>query len=498
MSTSSKESAPSASVESADAQPGLLDSLLEQAYFERDDAEAYNIAKMGIEAFLGELLMAREKYEKIDRQAIDLMIAEIDQRLEAQVNELLHHKEVQKLESTWRSIAYLIDHCDFRENIKVEILPATKQDLEDDFEDAPELVKSGFYRLVYSDEYGTFGGEPFGVIVTDFDFGAGNEDIRLLQKLASVGAMAHAPVLANASPKLFGSDDFHNLPKMRDLKSHFESPQYARWRTFRENEDSRYIGLCMPRFMLRQPYAPGENTVREFGFVEDVIDQHDHYLWGPSSFALAARCADSFAQFRWCANIIGPRAGGAVEDLPLHQYEAMGELQTKLPVEVQLTERREYELSEEGFIGLTFRKGSDNAAFFSANSVQRAKQFGKNDKDSELNYRLGIQLPYMFIISRVSHYLKVMQRENLGTYKTKDRLQFELSWWLASYTTSSVSNDREMAQYPFKESKVIVEDVPGVAGWYRCKIQLVPHFKYMGADFTLSLVGKLDKNLSTD
>jgi type VI secretion system protein ImpC len=165
---------------------------------------------------------------------------------------------------------------------------------------------------------------------------------------------------------------------------------------------------------------------------------------------------------------------------------------------VQLTERREFELSEEGFIGLTFRKRSDNAAFFSANSVQRAKTFGKLDKDSELNYRLGTQLPYMFIVTRVAHYLKVMQRENLGTYKTKDRLQFELSWWLANYTTSNVANDTEMAKYPFKESEVIVEDVPGFAGWYRCKIQLVPHFKYMGADFTLSLVGKLDKTLNAD
>lgn len=477
-------------------EPSLLESLLDDAHVERDDAEAYGIAKRGIEAFLGELLTSRNKYEKIDRGAVDLMIAEIDKRLETQVNEYLHHPDVQKLESTWRSVKYLVDQTDFRENIKIELMPATKQDLMDDFDDSPDIVKSGLYRQIYSAEYGTFGGQPFGLILTDFDFASGHEDIRLLQQLASVASMAHAPLLANASPKLFGEDDYLSLPSMRDLKAHFDSPQFARWRSFRENEDSRYIGLCMPRFMLRQPYAPGQNSVRAFEFEEDVIDEHDHYLWGPASFALAARCADSFANYRWCANIIGPRAGGAVEDLPLHQYEAMGELQTKLPVEVQLTERREYELSEEGFIGLTHRKGSDNAAFFSANSVQRPKVFGKNDKDSELNYRLGTQLPYMFIVSRVAHYLKVMQRENLGTYKTKDRLQFELSWWLANYTTSTVANDTEMAKYPFKESEVIVEDVPGNAGWFRCKIQLVPHFKYMGADFTLSLVGKLDKSLN--
>lgn len=494
----SAEAKPGDSVAKTEQSQTLLESLLDEAHVERADEEAYGIAKQGIEAFLGQLLSDRDKYGKIDRAAVDLMIAEIDKRLEVQVNEFLHDDSVQKLESTWRSVAYLVDQTDFRENIKLELMPATKQDLMDDFDDSPELVKSGLYRTVYSAEYGTFGGEPFGLILTDFQFDSGHEDVRLLQQLASVSAMAHAPLLANASPNLFGDKDFSGLPAMRDLHAHFDSPQYARWRSFRENEDSRYIGLCMPRFMLRQPYGAGQNSVRNFEFEEDVIDEHENYLWGPASFAMAARCVDSFANYRWCANIIGPQAGGAVEDLPLHQYDAMGELQTKLPVEVQLTERREYELSEEGFIGLTHRKGSDNAAFFSANSVQRPKTYGKNDKDSELNYRLGTQLPYMFIVSRVAHYIKVMQREALGSSKTKGQLQFELSWWLARYTTDKVSSDTEMAKFPFKESSITVEDVPGVAGWYRCKIQLVPHFKYMGADFTLSLVGKLDKSLNAD
>jgi len=476
----------------------LLQSLLDEAKIVPDDQEAYEIGKRGVEAFMSELLRSRNKYEKIDTVAVDAMIAEVDKRMESQVNEILHHADFQKLESTWSSIKYLIDHCDFRENIKVEVLPATKRDLIDDFEDSPEIVKSGFYRKVYSGEYGTFGGEPFGLIVTDFDFASGNEDIRLLQQLASVSAMAHAPLLTNASPKLFGAEDFSNLPVMRDLKAHFDAPQFGRWKGLRENEDSRYLGMCMPRFLLRQPYEPGENSTREFSFVEDVVDKHDNYLWGPASFALAACAAESFANYRWCANIIGPQSGGAVMDLPIHQYESMGTLQTKLPVEVQLTERREFELSEEGFIGLTFRKGSDNACFFSANSTQRPKVFGKNDKDSELNYRLGTQLPYMFLITRVAHYLKVMQRENIGTFKTKERLQFELQWWLANITTEFVPNDAEMAKYPFKESLVTVEDVPGNAGWFRVRLQLVPHFKYMGADFTLSLVGKLDKSLSTD
>lgn len=476
----------------------LLDELLGQTAVNSSDAEAYAIAKRGVSAFMSELLANSDKFGKIDRTAVDLMISEIDKRLETQVNEILHDSSFQKLESTWRSIKYLVDHSDTRQNIQLDVVNATKQTLVDDFEDSPEIVKTGYYRSIYTSEYGTFGGVPYGAIVTDFDFSHEFEDIRLMQNMASVSAMAHVPLLANTPPDMFGNETFEPLPKMRDLKAHFDSPQYAKWRAFRTSEDSRYVGLCMPRFMLRQPYEPGKNTERDFQFVEDVRDKHENYLWGPASFALAARCAEAFAETAWCANIIGPTSGGAVEDLPLHQYEAMGEMQTKLPVEVQLSERREYELSEEGFIGLTFRKGSDNAAFFSANSAQVAKTFGRDDKDSELNYRLGTQLPYMFLVSRVAHYLKVMQREAIGSYTTREQLQQRLQWWLMMHTSSDAATERTKSRYPFKESGVWVEDVPGNAGWYRCRLQLVPHFKYMGADFTLSLVGKLDKSLGTD
>ncbi len=494
METEAMTSTPAAD---AGANHSLLDSLLDQAAVADTDPHAYALAKKGVSAFIGDML-GRGRGVKVDRAAVDMMIAEVDKRIEAQTNEILHHPEFQKIESTWRSLRYLIDHSDPRANIQVDVVNATKQDLMDDFEDSPELVKSGYYRTIYTSEYGTFGGVPYGAIVSDFDFTHKYEDIRLLQNLASVSAMAHVPFLANAGAEMFGNDSFEELPKMRDLAAHFDSPEYGKWRSFRENEDSRYIGLCMPRFMLRQPYEPGANTERVFHFVEDVAEKHDNYLWGPASFALAARCAETFAEFSWCANIIGPQSGGAVEDLPLHQYEAMGQIQTKQPVEIQLSERREFELSEEGFVGLTFRKGSDNAAFFSANSVQKPKVFERDDKDSELNYRLGTQLPYIFLISRVAHYLKVMQREAIGTYTSREQLENRLKWWLMLHTSESASSEYTKSRYPFKESDVWVEDVPGNAGWYRCRLQLVPHYKYMGADFTLSLVGKLDKSLSPD
>jgi type VI secretion system protein ImpC len=236
--------------------------------------------------------------------------------------------------------------------------------------------------------------------------------------------------------------------------------------------------------------------VKAFNYREDVSASHENYLWGNTAFAFASRLTDSFAKFRWCANIIGPQGGGAVEDLPLHQFEAMGAVQTKIPTEVLVSERREFELAEEGFIGLTMRKGSDNAAFFSANSVQKPKYFGisKEGKDAELNYKLGLQLPYMFVINRLAHYLKVIQRENIGTWKERTDLESELNKWIGQYVTEMDNPSAEArSRRPLRMAQVTVEDVAGEPGWYRVGLKVRPHFKYMGAFFTLSLVGKLDK-----
>jgi type VI secretion system protein ImpC len=473
----------------------LLDQLLEEAKV-TPDQETYSIARQGVEAFISEVLTASDKYRKIDKAAVDAMIAEIDQRLSAQINEILHAPAFQKLESSWRSLRYLVDNVNFRENVRIEVMNCSKQDLLDDFEDSPEIPKSGLYRTIYSAEYGTFGGKPFGLMCANYDFGPGPQDIQLLQSCAAVAAMSHAPFIANAGPQFFGEESFENLPKLKDLKSLFEGPQYARWHSFRESEDARYVGLTMPRYLLRLPYGQDTIPVKSFNFQEEVTGHHDKYLWGPASFAFATRVADSFAKYRWCPNIIGPQAGGAVENLPLHQYKAMGEIQTKIPTEIQLTERREFELSEEGFIGLVFRKSSDNAAFFSANSVQKAKVFADTPegKANELNYRLGTQLPYMFITTRLAHYLKVMQREQIGTWKERADLERELNLWIGQYVADMENPAPAVrSRKPLRKAKVTVEEVPGQPGWYKCGLQVRPHFKYMGASFTLSLVGKLDK-----
>ncbi|MDY7230943.1 type VI secretion system contractile sheath large subunit [Hyalangium rubrum] len=491
----STEKAASAAATTVEGQASLLDEILAETKMKPSD-DGYDVARKGVQAFIAEMLAPGRSAERIDKALVDAMIAEVDQRLSAQVNEILHHPKLQALESAWRGLKFLIDRTDFRENIKVEMMNATKEDLLTDFEDAPETVKSGLYRLVYSNEYGVFGGKPYGMICANYDFGPGPEDIALLQKCASVAAMAHTPFMANASPEFFGESSFLKLPALKDLKSLFEGPQYARWHSFRESEDARYVGLCMPRFLLRLPYGEKTISVKSFNFNEDVVGHHERYLWGHASVAMASRVADSFAKYRWCPNIIGPQSGGAVESLPLHQYEAMGEVQTKIPTEVLLTERREYELSEEGFIGMVFRKDADNAAFFSANSVQKPKFFGNSPegKAAETNYRLSTQLPYMFIMSRLSHYLKVLQREQIGSWKERADLERELNQWIGQYVADmddpapSVRSKR-----PLRSARIKVEDVEGQPGWYRCNLQVRPHFKYMGASFTLSLVGKLDK-----
>jgi type VI secretion system protein ImpC len=488
---SQKSATPAAALQS----PSLLDEILSEAKIKPKD-EGYSIARQGVEAFISEMLAPHRSEERVDKALVDAMIAEIDRRLSAQVNEIMHHQEVQKLESSWRSLKFLVDRVDFRENIRVEMLNVSKEDLLKDFEDSPEVVKSGLYRLAYSNEYGVFGGKPYGMMLGNYDFGPGPQDIDLLRKCASVAAMAHAPFIANTSPEMFGEENFLNLPNLKDLKSLFEGPQYARWHSFRESEDARYVGLCMPRFLLRLPYGEKTIPVKAFNFTEDVVGEHDRYLWGHASTAFATRVADSFAKYRWSPNIIGPQSGGAVEMLPLHQYEAMGEIQTKVPTEVMLTERREYELSEEGFIGLVFRKDADNAAFFSANSAQKPKFFGSTPegKAAETNYRLGTQMPYMFIMTRLAHYVKVLQREQIGSWKERSDLERELNQWMSQYIADMDDPAPAVrSRRPLRAARVSVEDVDGQPGWYRCNLQVRPHFKYMGAAFTLSLVGKLDK-----
>jgi type VI secretion system protein ImpC len=473
----------------------ILDQIMQQTHMQPAD-EGYSIAKKGVEAFVAEILAGNQAAAKADKAAVDVMIAEIDSKLSKQLDAILHNETFQKLESAWRGLKLLVDRTNFRENCKIELLSVSKSVLLSDFEDAPDITKSGLYKTAYTAEYGQFGGEPYAAMIANYEFGPGPQDIALLQKVASVATMAHAPFISAASPKFFGIDDYTKLPALNDLKSLMEGPQYAKWRSFRESDDARSVGLVTPRFLLRLPYGEDTVPVKAFNYKETVQGEHKSYLWGNSAFTLATRLTDSFGKYRWCPNIIGPQSGGAVENLPLHQYKSMGEIETKVPTEVLISERREYELSEEGFISLSMRKGSDNACFFSANSCQKPKSFGQSaeGKAAETNYRLGTQLPYMFVVNRLAHYIKVLQREQIGSWKDKNTLAKELNTWINQYVSEMDNPSPDVInRRPLRQAEITVEDVAGEAGWYKVGLKVKPHFKYMGASFTLSLVGKLDK-----
>ena len=474
----------------------ILGDILEQTNLSPEDGASFSLAQQGLKAFMSELMKPTRQGAKVEKSIVDDMIAQIDKRLSSQVDQVLHNEQFQKLESAWRGLRLVVDRTNFRENVKIEVLNVSKEDLKNDFDVELDLTKTGLYRRVYTAEYGTFGGQPYAAMIANYDFGPGPQDISLLQKCAAIATMSHAPFIAATAPNFFGTEDFTSLPNMKDIKSILESPKYVKWQSFRESEDSRNVGLTMPRFLLRLPYGKDTNPIKAFDYEENVTSKHEDYLWGNTAFAFATRLTDSFAKYRWCPNIIGPQSGGAVEDLPLHQFESMGEIQTKIPTEVLISERREFELSEEGFIPLTMRKGSDNACFFSANSCQKPKNFGQSPegKEAETNYRLGTQLPYMFVMARLAHYIKVIQREALGSAKERVDLERDLNQWIRQYVADMDSPQPGVrARRPLRQAQITVEDVEGQPGWYRVDMKVRPHFKYMGAFFTLSLVGKLDK-----
>jgi type VI secretion system protein ImpC len=442
----------------------------------------------------------------VDKAGVDQVIVSLDQLIASQLDAVLHHPKFQSLEAIWRSVRYLIANVNFRENCEVHLLNCEKQDLIDDFEDAPEIAKSGLYRVVYATEYGTFGGEPYGLVVCDYEFNPGPVDMTLLANCAAVASMAHVPFIGNASAKFFGEESFDGLATYEDVRAIFQTPQYTRWHSFRDTEDARYVALCLPRFLLRAPYE--RHHVLSFTY-EERTPSKDDYLWGHAAFAFATRVAESFARYRWGPNIVGPTAGGAVDGLPMLSFRSMRriydidpdpkkrrDIEDRMPTELQLTERHEFELSEEGFMGLVYLKGSDQACFFSANSCQRPKTFANTEEGraQSLGARLGAQLPYIFIVCRIAHYLKVLQREEIGRHLERSDLERELNEWLRQYV-SDMDNPAPAirGKRPLRQAQVKVEEVPGQAGWYRCHLLLRPHLKYMGASFTLSLVGKLER-----
>ncbi len=469
---------------------GLVDEL-----FAGCDAAACARGRVGLGALL-RALPADDPARHADAVTIDALIADCDLRLAAQVDAVLHHPDVQALEATWRSLALVVARVDLDENIRLELLQCRKQDLLDDFSEAPELPRSGLYRIVYAQAIGTFGADPYGLLCADFELGPGAADIALLRQCAAVAAMAHAPFIANAGPDFFGLPDLTGLPRLGDLAAALAGPRFRAWQAFRASEDARYVGLCLPRVLLRAPHDVDVDTAAPSAHREVVGRRHADFLWGRASYVFAVLAAGSFARHRWCVHILGTRAAAAAE-LLRWDYPSLRGIWHRCPLECQISGRLEQALADEGFIGLVYERSSGRARLLSAASVQRPRvALGGSDSEraAVAGERLGAQLPYIFLVSRLAHYLKCVQRERIGSWLDRSALQRELDLWLRQYVSDQDDAQWEVrARRPLRRAAVAVEPVEGQVGWYRCHLQLQPHLTHNSASFTLSLFGKLDR-----
>lgn len=472
----------------------LLDFIVENSKVAANPNEKAS-ARDQIAELVGEVLAGTVTLSKDLAASIDARIAELDQLLSDQVNAIMHHPDFQKLEASWRGLKYLVMQSETSPMLKIKMLNASKKDLVKDFKSAPEFDQSALFKKIYEEEYGTFGGAPYAALVGDYEFSRHPEDFYLLDELSHVAASAHAPLISSAAPGLFGLESFSDIGKPRDLSKIFDTVEYAKWKSFRESEDSRYVGLVLPHVLGRLPYGRDTVPLEDFNFEEDVDGtNHDKYLWTNASYAFAARLTDAFAKYGWLAAIRGVEGGGLVEGLPTHTFKTDdGEIALKCPTEVAITDRTEKLLSDLGFLSLVHCKNTDYAAFFGGQSVQKAKTY--NTDAANANARLSSQLPYIFAASRIAHYMKSIMRDKIGSFASRENVQQFLNTWLAQYVLLDDSASQEAkAKYPLREARVDVVEVPGKPGVYRAAAFLRPHFQLDELTISLRLVAELPKN----
>ena len=385
-----------------------------------------------------------------------------------------------------------MDNSETGTMLKIRVLNASKKDLLRDLQKAPEFDQSALFKKVYEDEYGVFGGEPFGALIGDYEFGKHPEDIELLEKVSNVAAAAHAPFLTAADASLLNLDSFTSLGQPRDLAKIYDSTEFAKWKSFRQSEDSRYVGLCVPHILMRLPYGRDTKPVDGFNY-EEGVDGTDHskYLWGNAAYALGARLTTAFAMYGWCAAIRGVEGGGLVEGLPAHNFRTdEGDIALKCPTEIAITDRREKELADLGFVPLVHCKNTDYAAFFSVQSAQKPKLYDKEAANA--NARLSAQLPYILAVSRFAHYLKAMMRDKIGSFMSRAECERFLNDWIMNYVTADdTAGPTIKAKRPLRDARVEVAEVPGKPGAYRAVAFLRPHFQLDEIAVSLRLVAEL-------
>ena len=469
----------------------LLDQIVEDGRMSKD-AGTKERGKDLVKEFVNQVLDGSMTVTRDAETMINARIAQIDHLLSIQLNEILHHATFQKLEGSWRGLKYLLDQSETSDQLKIKVLNVSKRELLRDLQRAPEFDQSALFKKVYEEEFGIFGGAPFASLIGDYEFGKGAEDMELLERISQTAASAHAPFLSAASPEFFNLESYAQLDAPRDLSKVFDTTEYAKWKSFRQSEDSRYVGLTCPRVLGQLPYGKATKQVEDFQYEENV-DGTDHakYLWTNAAYSLGARLTAAYASYGWCAAIRGVEGGGLVEGLPVHNfYTDEGDIAMKCPTEVPITDRREKELADQGFIPLVHCKGTDYAAFFSAQSAQKAKVY---DKDAATaNARLSTQLPYIFAVSRFAHYLKAMMRDKLGSFMSRTDCERWLNQWIQNYVTpDDTASQSVKASHPLRDARIEVSEVPGKPGVYRAAAFLRPHFQLDELSVSLRLVAEL-------
>ena len=490
MANPEAEKAAAAAAE-AQEEVSLLDQIVESGRFGKA-APAVERGRDMIKRFVGEVLEGTITVSPDTESMINARIAQIDQLMSVQLNEIMHHPAFQELEGAWRGLRYLLDQTETSVMLKLKILNVSKKDLLKDLQKAPEFDQSALFKKVYEEEYGVFGGAPFGALLGNYEFSKGGQDIELLEKVSQVAAAAHAPFITGASNEMFNLESYTKLDQPRDMAKIFDTTEYAKWKAFRETEDSRYVALTLPRMLLRDPYGMESVPVEAFNFEEGVDgSEHDRYLWGNAAWALGARVTEAFAKYGWCAMIRGVESGGLVEGLPVHNFRTeSGDIAMKCPTECQITDRREKELADLGFAPLVHQKGTPNAAFFSVQSAQKAKEYYSDDATA--NARISAQLPYIFATSRFAHYLKSMMRDKIGSYMSRSQAEQFLNNWISNYVVGNDDASAEVkAKRPLREARIDVMEIPGKPGAYRAIAFMRPHFQLDELSVSMRLVADL-------
>ena len=471
-----------------------LASLLQKEFKPKSD-EARSAVEAAVQTLAQQALAQTQLIGKDVVKSIEDMIAAIDKKLSDQVNQILHHEDFQKLEGAWRGLHYMVNNTETDEQLKIRVMNISKADLGKTLKryKGTNWDQSPLFKKIYEEEYGQFGGEPFGCLVGDYHFDQSAPDVELLAEMAKVSAAAMAPFITGASPTLMQMDSWQELANPRDLTKIFSTPEYAAWRSLRESDDAKYLGLAMPRFLSRLPYGAKTNPVEAFNFEEDTGSaDHSKYTWANAAYAMPTNINRSFKEFGWCSRIRGIESGGAVENLPTHSFPTDdGGVDMKCPTEVAIADRREAELAKAGFMPLIHRKNSDFAAFIGAQSLQKPAEY--DDPDATSNANLAARLPYLFATCRFAHYLKCIVRDKIGSFKERDDMQRWLQDWILQYVDGDPAHSSEntKARKPLAAAEVVVEEIEGNPGYYSSKFFLRPHYQLEGLTVSLRLVSKL-------